>query len=43
MPESAAGLDADKIITGNYAQRVDKLRLALERIMQGGIQVALIE
>ena len=32
-----------KIIVGNYEERIEKLRYAMERIMQGGIQVALIQ
>ena len=32
-----------KMITGTYDQRIDKIRQALERILQGGIQVALIQ
>jgi hypothetical protein len=32
-----------KVITGNASQRIEKLRQALERIMQGGVQVALIQ
>jgi hypothetical protein len=32
-----------KIITGTYTERIDKLKDALERIMQGGVQVALIQ
>jgi Flp pilus assembly protein TadG len=50
--QMAGGLAADpttgnieeyKRIVGPYDQRIDKLRDALQRIMQGGIQVALIE
>jgi hypothetical protein len=43
---SAAGstsIESYKIITGDYATRIDKVRQALERIMQGGVQVALIQ
>ncbi|MCE9534077.1 MAG: hypothetical protein K8T89_23610 [Planctomycetes bacterium] len=32
-----------KIITGDYQTRIDKIRQAMERIMQGGVQVALIQ
>jgi len=32
-----------KIIIGDYSTRIEKMRLALERIMQGGVQVALIQ
>jgi hypothetical protein len=37
------GTEPYKIITGSYATRIDNIRQALERIMQGGIQVALIQ
>jgi len=36
-------IESYKMITGTYDQRIDKIRQAMERIMQGGIQVALIE
>jgi hypothetical protein len=36
-------LEPYKLITGDYNTRVDKIRQALERIMQGGVQVALIQ
>jgi len=39
----SASIEDYKIITGTSTERVDKLKQALERIMQGGIQVALIE
>jgi hypothetical protein len=42
-PEGAASIEPYKIITGTSTERIDKLREALERIMQAGIQVALIE
>jgi hypothetical protein len=42
-PEGTTSLEDYKVITGTAEQRIDKLRQALERIMQGGIQVALIE
>lgn len=50
--QMASGLSADpttgtiesyKLITGTYDERIDKIRQAMERIMQSGIQVALIE
>jgi hypothetical protein len=31
------------MIIGTYDQRIDAIRQAMQRIMQGGIQVALIE
>lgn len=42
---NAAYVDREpyKVITGTYQERIDKLRQAFERIMQGGIQVALIQ
>lgn len=36
-------IESYKIITGTSTERIDKIKQALERIMQGGIQVALIE
>lgn len=39
----ATSIESYKIITGTSTERIDKLKQALERIMQGGIQVALIE
>jgi hypothetical protein len=50
--QMATGLPADpstgtiesyKMIIGTYNQRIDAIRQAMERIMQGGIQLALIE
>ncbi|MCE9530005.1 MAG: hypothetical protein K8T89_02520 [Planctomycetes bacterium] len=32
-----------KLIIGDYNTRIDKIREALERIMQGGVQIALIQ
>jgi hypothetical protein len=42
-PEGTAAIEPYKVVTGTAEERIDKLRQALERIMQGGIQVALIE
>lgn len=42
-PAGAGSIESYKVITGNSDQRIDKLREALERIMQAGVQVALIE
>lgn len=42
-PTGATSIETYKIITGNSTERIDKLRQALERIMQGGVQVALIQ
>jgi hypothetical protein len=44
LPDASTGtIENYKIIVGTYDQRIDKIRQAFERIMQGGIQVALIE
>jgi hypothetical protein len=43
LPSGSASIESYKIITGTADQRVTKLKEALERIMQGGIQIALIE
>jgi Flp pilus assembly protein TadG len=40
---STGTIEGYKIIIGTYDQRVDALRQAMQRIMQGGVQVALIE
>jgi Putative Flp pilus-assembly TadE/G-like len=40
---SATSLESYKIITGTSDQRVAKIKEALERIMQGGINVSLVE
>jgi hypothetical protein len=37
------GTQSFKIIVGGYQQRIDLIRLALQRIMQSGVQVALIQ
>jgi Flp pilus assembly protein TadG len=39
---SDTSIESYKIITGDYNTRIDKIRQALERIMQSGIQVSLI-
>lgn len=36
-------LPFDHVITGPYANRISKMRVTLERIMQSGVQVTLIE
>lgn len=36
-------IPAEQIITGNYQTRIDNLQFVLERIMQSGVQVTLIE
>ena len=44
LPDATTGtIESYKMIIGTYDQRIDKIRQAMERIMQGGIQVALIE
>lgn len=40
---TATALPADQIITGDYNTRIENLRAVLERIIQSGIQVTLIE
>jgi hypothetical protein len=43
-PDATTGtIESYKIIIGTYDQRISKIREAMERIMQGGIQIALIE
>ena len=39
---SDTSIESYKIITGDYNTRIDKIRQALERIMDSGIQVSLI-
>ncbi len=39
---SASSIEPYKIITGDFNTRIANLRLALERIMQSGVQVALL-
>lgn len=39
---TATSIESYKIITGDFATRIDNLREAMERIMQSGIQVTLI-
>jgi Flp pilus assembly protein TadG len=44
LPDASTGtIENYKIIVGTYDQRIDKIRQAFERIMQSGVQVALIE
>ncbi len=40
---SASALPAEHIITGSFPTRISNLRTTLERILQGGVQVTLIE
>jgi Flp pilus assembly protein TadG len=40
---SDTSIESYKIITGDYNTRIDKIRQALQRIMQSGVQVALIQ
>ena len=43
-PDATTGtIEEYKRIVGTYDQRINKLREAMERIMQSGVQVALIE
>lgn len=41
-PAGATGIENYKIITGDFNTRIENLRIAMERIMQSGIQVSLI-
>ena len=41
--ESDTGIPSYQIITGTYTTRISNLRTALERILQSGVQVTLIE
>jgi hypothetical protein len=45
LPQDASTgtIESYKMIIGTYDQRIDAIRQAMERIMQGGIQLALIE
>jgi Putative Flp pilus-assembly TadE/G-like len=43
LPPGSTAIEPFKIITGTYTERVAKIKEAMERIMQGGVQVALIE
>jgi hypothetical protein len=43
VSSSASSMPTDQIITGTYDNRITGLRSILERIMQSGVQVALIE
>ena len=43
LESGAASLPTNHIITGDYNQRIDRLRVTIERIMQSGVQVTLIE
>jgi hypothetical protein len=40
---STGTIESYKMIIGTYNQRIDAIRQAMERIMQGGVQLALIE
>jgi hypothetical protein len=40
---SDTAIESYKIITGDYTTRIDSLRQALERIMQSGVQISLIQ
>jgi Flp pilus assembly protein TadG len=42
-PAGATTLNSEKIITGTYNQRIEKVRSAFERVLQSGIQITLIE
>jgi hypothetical protein len=40
---SDTSIESYKVITGDYNTRIDRIRQALERIMQSGVQVSLIK
>jgi len=42
-PAGATTLNNEKIITGTYKQRIEKIRSAFEKVLQSGIQITLIE
>jgi hypothetical protein len=42
-PAGSTTLSSEKIIVGNYNERIEKIRSAFERILQSGIQITLIE
>ena len=42
-PSGATTLNSEKIITGTYNQRIEKIRSAFEKVLQSGIQITLIE
>jgi len=42
-PALYTGPEPYKVITGDFNTRIDKIRQAMERIMQGGVQIALIQ
>ena len=42
-PAADTAIPSYQIITGDYPTRIDNLRTGLERILQGGVQVTLVE
>ena len=42
-PAGSTTLNSEKIITGTYTQRIEKIRSAFERVLQDGIQITLVE
>ena len=42
-PTGATTLNSEKIVIGNYNERIEKIRSAIERVLQSGIQITLIE
>ena len=42
-PAGATTLNSEKIITGTYKQRIEKIRSAFEKVLQSGIQITLID
>src|SRR5262245_19499318 len=43
LPPGSPTIEPYKVITGTYTERIAKIKEAMERIMQGGINVALIQ
>jgi Flp pilus assembly protein TadG len=42
-PAGSTTLNSEKIITGTYTQRIEKIRSAFEKVLQSGIQITLVE
>lgn len=42
-PAGSTTLNSEKIIIGNYNERIEKIRSAFERILQSGIQITLVD
>ena len=42
-PAGSTTLNSEKIIIGNYNERIEKIRSAFERVLQSGIQITLVD